>query len=306
MLPKAEPILTTAAAGRIRSCGGRLRVSWIGASGGAQDALDLLAILFVEQAEAADAGIVDQHVGLELLRRSDDFVDPDGGAEIGLEQSIVAAGHLQTSQLVGIASGQQQDGAFFASARARASPRPPVAPVRTIRAPVSCMSPSPPPARAEDVAVKLEEDTGGMRHIGLVGGGHRVDQTGQVLGVLLVQRTVRTQVGKRLVGQAEHLLDTVGGSQRQRHAGAFQHIDHAEESGRIAALDGVVGVGDHHLGSQAGPTVAHGLRIAAGGGDVVENPFLVADFFLDVFGNGTYIQPRRSGSRPPSVISSGV
>jgi hypothetical protein len=52
--------------------------------------------------------------------------------------------------------------------------------------------------------------------------------------------------------------------------------------------------------------VAHGLGVATGGCDVVENPFLVADFFLDVLGDGRRSQARRSGRRPPSDISSGV
>jgi hypothetical protein len=69
-----------------------------------------------------------------------------------------------------------------------------------------------------------------------------------MLGMFLVERTVRAQIGKGLVGQVERLLNAVGGGQCQRHAGAFQHEHHAEESGRVAPVDKVIGVGDHDFG----------------------------------------------------------
>ena len=109
-----------------------------------------------------------------------------------------------------------------------------------------------------------------------------VHQRREVRGVLVVQRAVRTQVAEGAVGQVQRLLDGVGRQQRQRDAGAFQHMHHAEEAQRAAARDGVVGVGHHHLGGVAGAPVAHGFGVTAAGDDVVEDPLVVAGFLFDV------------------------
>ena len=110
----------------------------------------------------------------------------------------------------------------------------------------------------------------------------RVEQRGEVLGVLLVERAVRAQVGERGVGQAEALLDAVGREQGERDAGAFEHVHHAEEADGVAALDRVPRVRHHHLGGGRGRAVAHRLGIAAGGRDVGEDPLVVARFLGDV------------------------
>ena len=88
-------------------------------------------------------------------------------------------------------------------------------------------------------------------------------------------------------------MNAVGGIQREVDAGAFEDEDHAEETGRVAAVDQVVGVGDHQFGRQVGATVAHCVGIATGSGDVVEDPFLVADFLRDVLGDAS-AHPRQA------------
>ncbi len=108
--------------------------------------------------------------------------------------------------------------------------------------------------------------------------------------VLLVQRTVRTQVAEGRIGQPQTPLDLVGRHQGQGHAGAFEHVHHAKEAQRVAARDHVVGIGHHDLGGQGRPAMAHGLGVRAAGGDVVQDPLVVALFFLHVLVHGV-IEP---------------
>ena len=49
-------------------------------------------------------------------------------------------------------------------------------------------------------------------------------------GVDLVEGAVRSEIPKGAVGQAEPLLDPIGGQQGERHAGALQHMHHPEEA----------------------------------------------------------------------------
>jgi hypothetical protein len=58
---------------------------------------------------------------------------------------------------------------------------------------------------------------------------------------------------------------------------------HAEEAGRITPLHQVVGIGHHDFGRQLWLACTRFIGVAAGSGNVVEDPFLMADFFLDVF-----------------------
>jgi hypothetical protein len=135
---------------------------------------------------------------------------------------------------------------------------------------------------AKYVAVEFEKDPRAMDDLGLVVGRHFFEQVGEVPCVFLVQRAVRAQVGEGLVGQSQRLLDPVGGGQGQRDAGAFEDEHHAEESGRIAPVDQVVGIGHHDFGRQVGLAAPHRVGVAAGRGNVVEDPFFVADFLVDV------------------------
>ncbi|MCY1430549.1 hypothetical protein D9M71_464990 [compost metagenome] len=114
-----------------------------------------------------------------------------------------------------------------------------------------------------------------------------------------IQAAVGGQVAEGLVRQLQAILDDSGDLGRQGDAGAFQHVDHAEEAHRVVASDAVVDVADHQLGRQVGRGVAHRLGIGATGADVVEDPLLVAVLLLDVLGDRAAqpLQPLRQ-ARP--------
>src|SRR5690606_14017834 len=96
---------------------------------------------------------------------------------------------------------------------------------------------------------------------------------------------VRLEVGEGLRGQAEGFAQRVRRLAGDRDAGALEDVDHAEEAHRIVARDAVVDVAHHQLGRQRGPAAAHRLGVGPAGGDVVEDPFLVAVLLVDVFGD---------------------
>ena len=87
-------------------------------------------------------------------------------------------------------------------------------------------------------------------------------------------------------GQAETGLELIGHGQGDGDAGAFQHLDHAEEPHGVAALYLVVEEGHHQLDGQLGLAVAHRLGIAATGADVAQDPLLMAVLLVDVLGDG--------------------
>ena len=89
-----------------------------------------------------------------------------------------------------------------------------------------------------------------------------------------------------MFGQLQAGLNDPGGPGGQRDAGAFEHIDHAEEAHRVVARDAVVDIAHHQLGGQGRQTPAHRVGIGAAGSDVVEDPLLMARLFLDVLGDG--------------------
>ncbi len=65
-------------------------------------------------------------------------------------------------------------------------------------------------------------------------------------------------------------------------ARAFEHVHHAEEADRVAALHGVVGASDHRRGGHGWPREPGALGVAAGIRDVGEDPLLVADLLIHV------------------------
>ena len=67
------------------------------------------------------------------------------------------------------------------------------------------------------------------------------------LHVVLVQCAVAAQIAECGVGQAEFRLDELRDVGRELTARAFQHVHHAEEADRIAAVDVVVDVADEQL-----------------------------------------------------------
>ena len=120
-------------------------------------------------------------------------------------------------------------------------------------------------------------------HRRLVAGvGEAVENPAQVLDVLQVEGPVTAQVGERRLRQAQRPLDLVGGAHCQCHAGAFEHVDHAEEAHRIPALHRVPGVGDHRVGGRRSARGRGRVAVAARGLDVVQDPVVVADLFLQV------------------------
>ena len=127
-----------------------------------------------------------------------------------------------------------------------------------------------------------------MRHGALIlGRFEAVHQIGEKAHVRLVERAVRREIGERLRRQPERAAHRLRRPRGERLAGAFEHLHHAEEADGIAPRDAVVHVGDHELGRRPGRPAAHRHRVAAGCGDVVQDPFLVAGLFGDVVRDGT-------------------
>jgi hypothetical protein len=89
-------------------------------------------------------------------------------------------------------------------------------------------------------------------------------------------------------------------------AGALEHEHHAEERCRVAPVEQVVGVGDHHLGRQLRIAGTHRRGVATGRGDVVEDPFLVADLLRDVLGDRAPQPCQALRQTAAEVINSGV
>ena len=104
----------------------------------------------------------------------------------------------------------------------------------------------------------------------------------EIAHVLLVQLAMAAQVAERLRRQLQRRLDAVGGIERQRDAGPFEHEHHAEEAERVAPLDRVVGIRDHALGRERRLRCRRGRAVATGVLDVVEDPLLVAAFLVEV------------------------
>ena len=109
-----------------------------------------------------------------------------------------------------------------------------------------------------------------------------VDQLREVPDVLAVEFAVRAEIGERARGQAERRLDAVGGGERERDAGAFEHVHHAEEPQRVAARDAVVRVRHHEFGGGRGLAVADFRRVGAACFDVRKYPGVVPALLDDV------------------------
>ncbi|MNH37191.1 hypothetical protein D3C79_980620 [compost metagenome] len=65
--------------------------------------------------------------------------------------------------------------------------------------------------------------------------------------MVLVERTMGAEVAERLARQAQRALDGGRRLRGQGDAGAFEHVDHAEQPDRVTAGNQVVEVGDHQL-----------------------------------------------------------
>ncbi|MCY1550159.1 hypothetical protein D9M68_863890 [compost metagenome] len=114
--------------------------------------------------------------------------------------------------------------------------------------------------------------------------------------MVLVQRAVGAQVAEGVPGQAEAVADAAGGMGGEGDAGAFEDVDHAEQADRVAAGDEVVEIGHHQLDGQCRAAALHGVCVASAGGDVVENPALVAVLLVDVLADGA-AQPLQAGGQ---------
>ncbi|MCY1518143.1 hypothetical protein D9M68_528510 [compost metagenome] len=62
-------------------------------------------------------------------------------------------------------------------------------------------------------------------------------------------------------------------------------MHHTEESNRVLAGNGVIGIGHHDLGGRARASAADLFRIHSQCAQVIEYPGVVPGFFLDVFVN---------------------
>ncbi len=126
--------------------------------------------------------------------------------------------------------------------------------------------------------------------LAVLGLGEAREDAGEVVDVLLVELAVAAQVGEGARRQAERLLDAIRGVQRERDAGALEHVHHAEEAERVAAHHGVVGVGDHRLRRDGRLGRRGGRAVTACVHDVVEDPLLVPGLLLEVVQHGL-LQP---------------
>ncbi len=139
----------------------------------------------------------------------------------------------------------------------------------------------------EHLAVEAIDHLGGVDDGGLICRAFDLIHQGfKELEVLLIQGAVGAEIAHRLRGQPETAFQLVGYGEGDGDAGAFQHLNHAEETHGVATLDLVVEEGDHQLDGQPGLAVTHRLGIAATGADVIEDPLLMAVLLVDVLGNG--------------------
>ncbi|MNK99719.1 hypothetical protein D3C87_1201290 [compost metagenome] len=76
----------------------------------------------------------------------------------------------------------------------------------------------------------------------------------------------------------------------QGDAGAFQYIDHAEESHRVVPGDLVVKKADHQLNRQGWASVRYGSPVAPTNFYVIEYPLFVTILVLDIFAD-RFAQP---------------
>ena len=93
---------------------------------------------------------------------------------------------------------------------------------------------------------------------------------------------MRVQVAEGFGRQAQAAADRPRRAGGEGDARALQHVDHAEEAHRVVARDAVVDIGDHQLGGQRRLAAAHRRGVGAAGGEVVEDPLLVAALLVDV------------------------
>jgi hypothetical protein len=97
------------------------------------------------------------------------------------------------------------------------------------------------------------------QHIGLVVGRHAREQIGQMPGVLLVERAVRAQVRKGRIRQCQRLAGCDRPPAGPGRRWCLRERKPCRRSRGIAAVEQVVGVGDHDFGRQIRLAVAHGV-----------------------------------------------
>ncbi len=101
--------------------------------------------------------------------------------------------------------------------------------------------------------------------------------------MILIQSAVGIEIAEGLVGQPQLLLNGFTEGCGQFHGSAFQHLDHAEKCGRVATMNTVIQIGHHQLDGAVWLAMANGFLVFTAGGQIIQNPLVVAVFFFNVF-----------------------
>ena len=98
-----------------------------------------------------------------------------------------------------------------------------------------------------------------------------------------VEGTVSCQVFKTSIrSDSDKLTNGSDSVASQGDGHAFQNVDHAEQAVGRYAIDEMIGVPHHDLAWKVRYTLAHCFRVATKSLDILEYPFLVAAFFVNV------------------------